>query len=322
MRNLRKINMYDLEEIKKIEIEDVARKLGMKVDKGHTALCPFHADMVPSLHFNKDKQHWKCYACSKKGDQITLVKEYLGISFNAACEWIVTNEGIDCCEQKPEKTQRRSSTCEMDCDYLEWILEKPRLNEKATRFLFEERHIDPKVVECLGLTSIDNPLPCRRDGCNFYDAPSLLIPYRDIDGRLMSVQGRWLGSREEAEGRPRFRYPPGSKLGMYNMQVLRQLKDGDELWIAEGPSDCWAMLSAGHAAIAVPSATLLMEREVELLRGFQIHMVPDNDAPGRQLFAKIKELLPQTVLHELPEGVKDFGEMWKGMNESQGLVLK
>ena len=82
------------------------------------------------------------------------------------------------------------------------------------------------------------------------------------------------------------------------------------------------MLSAGHAAIAVPSATLLMEREVELLRGFQIHMVPDNDAPGRQLFAKIKELLPQTVLHELPEGVKDFGEMWKGMNESQGLVLK
>ena len=305
--------MYDLEKIKKIEIEDVARKLGMKVDKGHTALCPFHADMVPSLHFNKDKQHWKCYACSKKGDQITLVKEYLGISFNAACEWIVTNEGIDCCEQKPEKTQRKSSMCEMDCDYLEWILEKPRLNEKATRFLFEERHIDPKVVECLGLTSIDNPLPCRRDGCNFYDAPSLLIPYRDIDGRLMSVQGRWLGSREEAEGKHRFRFPPGSKLGMYNMQVLRQLKKGDELWIAEGPSDCWAMLSAGHAAIAVPSATLLMEREVELLREFKIHMVPDNDAPGRQLFAKIKELLPQTVMHELPEGVKDFGEMWKGM---------
>ena len=53
-----------------------------------------------------------------------------------------------------------------------------------------------------------------------------------------------------------------------------------------------------------------------MLRDLRTHMVPDNDAPGRQLFAKIKELLPQTVMHELPEGVKDFGEMWKGMKSN------
>ena len=55
-----------------------------------------------------------------------------------------------------------------------------------------------------------------------------------------------------------------------------------------------------------------MGSEGQVLRDLRTHMVPDNDTPGRQLFAKIKELLPQTVMHELPEGVKDFGEMWKG----------
>lgn len=35
----------------------------------------------------------------------------------------------------------------------------------------------------------------------------------------------------------------------------------DELWITEGCSDCWAMPSDGHKAIAIPSATLLSPRK-------------------------------------------------------------
>ena len=58
--------MYDLEKIKDVAIEDVAVKLGMRVVR-HMALCPFHADKVASLHFSKDKKHWKCFACSKGG---------------------------------------------------------------------------------------------------------------------------------------------------------------------------------------------------------------------------------------------------------------
>ena len=49
--------MYDLEIIKDVAIEDVAVKLGMRVVR-HTALCPFHADKVASLHFHKDRRHW------------------------------------------------------------------------------------------------------------------------------------------------------------------------------------------------------------------------------------------------------------------------
>ena len=43
------------------------------------------------------------------------------------------------------------------------------------------------------------------------------------------------------------------------------LRPGDELYIAEGCSDCWSLLSAGHKAIAIPSATLLTKKDKEQL---------------------------------------------------------
>ena len=155
-------------------------------------------------------------------------------------------------------------------------------------------------------------MPCWRWGKAFYDAPSLLIPYRDVEGRLLSVQGRYMGK----EDKPRFRFPRGSHVGMYNKPVIKRLKQGDELWITEGPSDCWAMLSAGHKAVAIPSATSLTRADIALLRGglpegVSLHMYPDNDEPGMKLFEDLKRWFPELRGHVLPEGVKDFGEAWR-----------
>ena len=148
-----------------------------------------------------------------------------------------------------------------------------------------------------------------------HDAPSLLIPYRDVDGRLLSVQGRYMGK----EDKPRFRFPRGSHVGMYNKPVIRRLKPGDELWITEGPSDCWAMLSAGHKAVAIPSATSLTRADISVLRdglpeGVSLHMYPDNDEPGMKLFEDLRRWFPELHGHVLPEGCKDFGEAWRIRN--------
>ena len=98
------------------------------------------------------------------------------------------------------------------------------------------------------------------------------------------------------------------------------LKPGEPLFITEGCSDCWAMLSAGHKAIAIPSATLLKEEDLLLLRNgpdgghrqpLNLHMFPDADAPGERLFLSLRDHLPQIVRHQLPAGCKDFGDYWK-----------
>ena len=94
------------------------------------------------------------------------------------------------------------------------------------------------------------------------------------------------------------------------------LRPGDELYITEGCSDCWAMLSAGHKAIAIPSATLLSQKDIEQLSiinsqlSISYHMFPDRDEPGERLFLQLKEVLPTLQHHQLPPGCKDFSEKY------------
>jgi DNA primase len=182
------------------------------------------------------------------------------------------------------------------------FFERPWLNEEARRFLFDERRLDPRVVRWCRLTSWKDS----------QGVPWLQIPYYDREGRLVGVQNRNLVKGAS----PRFRFPSGSQCTIYNLPVLNLLKPGDELWITEGCSDCWAMLSAGHKAIAIPSATLLTKKDAEQLSiihfqlSIQFHMYPDCDAPGERLFLQLQQLLPGLVHHQLPPGCKDFSDYY------------
>jgi len=121
---------------------------------------------------------------------------------------------------------------------------------------------------------------------------------------------------EKEQDAPRFRFPYGARCSIYNLPVVKRLKPGERLFITEGCSDCWAMLSAGHKAIAIPSATLLKPEDKQLLtdigRLYQVefHMFPDQDVPGESLFMQLREMLPQLVHHQLPPGCKDFSEYY------------
>ena len=223
------------------------------------------------------------------------------------------------------------------------FFEHPWLNEAARRFLFDERKIDGRVARWCRLSSWTD-----RKGVNW-----LQIPYFDREGYLVGIQNRNLDfhrksrptdsektgksscptdfpddtdSKDSEDGSdseeaPRFRFPYGSQCGIYNLQVLNLLTLGERLFITEGCSDCWAMLSAGYKAIAIPSATLLKPEDRDVLAyisktfGVEWHMFPDRDAPGERLFLQLKEILPSLIHHQLPLGCKDFGEAYlKGFN--------
>ena len=303
------MNKIDLDEIRATPIEEVAENLGIGIVR-HMALCPFHNDKHPSLHFDLKKNRYKCFACGASGNVIDLVMRYNNMEFKEAINWIGNKEANTAKDNAYETKESREEA--VDIEYLEVLMKNVCINEDAARFLFDERRIDSRVVEWCGLTSISSDTPCWRWGKAFYDAPSLLIPYRDVDGKLLTVQGRYLGK----EKKPRFKFPQGSQAGMYNKPVIATLKKGDELWITEGPSDCWAMMSAGRKAVAIPSATSLTTGDLRLLgdglqKGVSLHMAPDNDRPGMELFKTLKRHFPDLQGHVLPDGVKDFGEMWK-----------
>lgn len=138
----------------------------------------------------------------------------------------------------------------------------------------------------------------------------------ESDGKQgQAVEGKQ-GQGSECREAPRFRFPYGSRCTVYNLPVTAMLRPGEPLFITEGCSDCWAMLSAGHKAIAIPSATLLSQADKALLRdlaqrlGTSIHMFPDRDAPGERLFMQLREVLPGLQHHQLPVDCKDFAEYY------------
>ena len=187
--------------------------------------------------------------------------------------------------------------------------ERPWLNDEAKRFLFDERRIDPRVVRWCRLTSWKD-----KQG-----VPWLQIPYYDREGKLIGIQNRNL-----VKGAlPRFRFPQGAECGIYNLPVLKLLKPGDELFITEGCSDCWAMLSAGHKAIAIPSATLLSKKDKEILSTLhsqlstKFEMWPDNDAPGERLFLQLQDVLPSLVRHQLPQSCKDYSDYYVSVKRKE-----
>ena len=295
------MDKFELQKLRDLPIEGVAERLGLHVER-HKSLCPFHEDSHPSLSYRVSKNTCRCFVCMTQSiGPIDLVMRHLNLDFKAACRWLADEHNIILDEWKPAEKDEVQKP--FDATRYERFFERPFLNDEARRFLFEERRLDERVVRWCRLTSWRD-----KQG-----VPWLQTPYYDREGRLVGVQNRNLVKG----AMPRFRFPQGSECTIYNLPVLNMLKPGEALYITEGCSDCWAMLSAGHKAIAIPSATLLKRKDVEQLSiinsqlSITYHMYPDRDEPGERLFLQLKERLPNLVHHQLPPGCKDFGDYYK-----------
>ena len=303
------ISRTDIQKVSDLPIEQVADALGLTVRK-HWSLCPFHHDSKPSLYYRVNKNKYRCYVCDHFGGPIDLAMEILSLNFHDAVCWLAQTFGIIIDEHYQEfrGVQRRevkpvreesltSHPSPLTQEHLAQMVAQPVLTEEARKFLFDERKLDPRVIQWCGISSTHT---------------HLLIPYYGLDGSLQSIQWRYLGkyANPQLPNEPRFRFPKGSQCHIYNLQILQMLKKGEPLYVTEGASDCWAMLSVGHKAIAIPSATLLKPEDLKPMAGLNLHMYPDDDTPGERLFLQLREVSPTVTRHQLPTGCKDFAEAY------------
>ncbi len=304
------MDKFELQKLRDLPIEGVAERLGLQV-RMHKCLCPFHDDHHASLTFSMRRNTFRCFACGASGGTIDLVMRYMNLGFKEACRWLGGAElvnGSGLMVNGGDLIHHTSSILphtSFDASRYERFFERPWLSTEARKFLFDERKIDQRVVRWCRLTSWKDK----------HGVPWLQIPYYNREGMLIGIQNRNLIKGAT----PRFRFPQGSVCKIYNLPVLNRLAKGEPLYITEGCSDCWAMLSSGHKAIAIPSATLLKPKDVEQLSTLSsqlstsFHMFPDQDEPGERLFLQLRQLLPNLEHHQLPPGCKDYSDYYRLM---------
>lgn len=296
------MDKYELQKLRDLSIIGVAERLGLRVTR-YKSLCPFHDDHKASLSFCVRKNTCRCFVCMDESmGTIDLVMKHLRLDFKEACKWLADSHNVILNEWKPTTDKALMETKPFDASRYEGFFLRPWLSDEARKFLFDERLLDPRVISWCRVSSWRD-----RNGVNW-----LQTPYYDVDGKLIGVQNRNL----QKGATPRFKFPYGSQCSIYNLQIVKRLNPGDELWIAEGCSDAWSLLSSGRKAIAIPSATLLSPKDKELLASLSSslslkwNMFPDKDAPGERLFLQLKEILPDLVHHQLPKDCKDFSDYY------------
>ena len=80
----------EVERARAVPIGEVARRLGVEVNRRGWAVCPFHDDSSPSFHVNDEKGRAFCNPCGRSWDGIALVMELGRLEFTDAVKELAT----------------------------------------------------------------------------------------------------------------------------------------------------------------------------------------------------------------------------------------
>jgi DNA primase len=162
---------------------------------GFIAGCPFHDDALPTLVIYGDRPEYFCFACSARGDWIEYLREGRKMSFEEASAHLARESGLEhagypLAQWEDELARTRTLETRM-ASYTAGLWSSP--GEESLRYLYA-RGYSTGEIRGMGLGHFpghDKTLPG-------LSVPGLVIPYRDVSGRLMGLVHRT--TREEGQG--------------------------------------------------------------------------------------------------------------------------
>lgn len=83
--------MYEHEKetvLQNVSMQDVAKKIGLEVNRSGYARCPFHDEKTASMRVYAGREGWYCFGCHAGGDVIGFVMRYFELKFTDALKWL------------------------------------------------------------------------------------------------------------------------------------------------------------------------------------------------------------------------------------------
>lgn len=304
--------MCKLDYIKKYySIIDIAKRLGLEIDKNNKTICPFHKDINPSLSFNTEENYYHCFACGAGGDNIKLVKEILNCNFKEAIKFITGNEyNASDTKKIPNKYIKYSDYSSIYKTFINLLKNEEAIEYLKKRCITENqvinhniKNIPLKKEEQLNiineLLKYYNEADLIKSGIVskstkyqtlylFHFRHRLIIPYFDIDGKtITSIQGRIID--DNAENSPKYLFNKNSKDSIYNIDKINSnIKD---IVLCEGVIDCLSLERIGFTAISLSGVTKYnLINQYDILKNYNIYSFSDNDKAGEKLIKDLYNL--------------------------------
>ncbi|MDZ7962373.1 MAG: DNA primase [Aulosira sp. DedQUE10] len=310
-----------IEEVKqRADIVDVISEYVVlrKRGKDFVGLCPFHDEKTPSFTVSQSRQMYYCFGCLAGGNAIKFVMDlgkrtFAEVVLDLARRYQVPVQTLE--PEQRQELQRQISLREQLYEVLAstsqfyqhalrqspgqkalQYLQRDRLLQEATiqqfglgyapagwetlyRYLVDSKHYPVQLVEKAGL------IKPRKEGGGYYDVfrDRLMIPIRDIQGRVIAFGGRTLtdddtcfnggNPRNAVSQQPKYLNSPETELFSKGKTLfaLDQAKSGishiDQAVVVEGYFDAIALHAAGiNNAVASLGTALSLEQVKLVLR--------------------------------------------------------
>jgi DNA primase len=293
-----------IEEVKhRADIVDVVSQYVVlrKRGKDFVGLCPFHDEKSPSFTVSQTKQMYYCFGCQAGGNSIKFLMElgkrpFAEVVLDLARRYQVPVQTLE--PEQRQELQRQLSLREQLYEVLAsaasfyqhalrqsqgqralgYLRSDRQLNEATIqqfglgyapagwetlhRYLVEDKHYPVQLVEKAGL------IKPRKEGAGYYDVfrDRLMIPIRDIQGRVIGFGGRTLTDEQ-----PKYLNSPETEL--FNkgktLFALDEAKAGisqlDQAVVVEGYFDAIALHAVGINNAVASLGTALSLDQVRLI---------------------------------------------------------
>lgn len=261
----------------RIDIYELAERLGIKVNRYHKALCPFHNDKTPSLQFNREKQLATCFSSNCDAgsmDVIDLTKKKLNLDTGEAIRWLQEEYQLmtDLTKSKPTKDQKPP--------YKKFyqVFRSSMVKSKKAKEYLESRGLDYKELE-VGYNASYWP---QMQQC-------IIFPLKNKKGDIVSFYGR--STYHLAENK---HYYTKERQGLYPGYPLQETTT---LILTESIIDAATLQTAlpDTQTLALYGTNGLTEEHKESIRDLkklkEIILFFDGDEAGRKATLKVaKEL--------------------------------
>ncbi len=307
---------------------------------GYMGRCPFpdHAEKTPSFSVSEAKQVYHCFGCKKSGNVFSFLRDYNGMSFPEAVEFLAERASIALPEIQSEQNekyqeQQDSKKLMMKANkhaahyFFETLKRVP--NDHPIKVYIQKRKLKPETIEefQIGYASTEweglaNYLNKQNISDSFAEESKLIRARKEGNGYFDLFRDRLMfpilspmqevlafGGRIHDQGEPKYLNSPETQVFnksrvLYGLaHTAKYIRSEDSVIIVEGYMDLVSLFQAGLKNVAASMGTALTAEHAKLLKRLTTNVVVlfDSDEAGKRAAERSLPLLLAAGLY--PKGL-------------------